>query len=50
MEISNSEASWLSLEREYVDGYVIEWIGHETTRSVSFAGLRSVVKIVQCKE
>jgi len=45
MDISDSEAFWLSLEREHVDGYVIEWIGHETTRPVSFADLRSVVKI-----
>lgn len=45
MNVSDSEAFWLSLEREHVDGYVIEWIGHETTRPVSFSDLRSVVKI-----
>jgi len=45
MEISESEAFWLSLEREHVNGYVIEWIGHETTRPVSFSDLRSMVKI-----
>ncbi len=45
MEVSESEAFWLSLEREHVDGYVVEWIGHETTRPVSFADLRSVVRI-----
>jgi len=45
MEISTSEAFWLSLEREHVNGYVSEWIGHEVTRPISFSDLKSVVAI-----
>jgi len=45
LEASDSEAFWLSLEREHVDGYVSEWISHESTKEVSFVNLRSIVKI-----
>ncbi len=45
MEISDSEAFWLALEREHVDGYVDEWIGHETTRAIKFEDLKSIVQI-----
>jgi len=48
MEVSDNEAFWLSLEREHVDGYVSEWIGHETTRPISFSDLRSIVRIFSC--
>jgi len=45
MRVSNTEAFWLSLEREHVNGYVSEWIGHEVTRPISFSDLKSVVAI-----
>ena len=45
LEISNSEAFWLSLEREHVDGYVSTWVAHETTREVDFSELKSIVQI-----
>ncbi|NWF38341.1 HD domain-containing protein [Mariprofundus sp. NF] len=45
MEVADSEAFWLSLEREHVDGYVYEWVGHETTRPIPFEDVKSLVKI-----
>jgi len=45
LEVSDSEAFWLSLEREHVDGYVGEWIGHDSTKAVGFADLKSIVQI-----
>ena len=45
LDISNSEAFWLSLEREHVDGYASEWIEHDSTREIDFSDLKSVVKI-----
>jgi len=45
LEVSDSEAFWLSLEREHVNGYVSEWISHDSTKAVSFENLRSIVKI-----
>ena len=45
LEIADSEAFWLSLEREHVDGYVYEWIAHETTRPIAFEDVKSLVKI-----
>jgi len=45
LQISDSEAFWLSLEREHVDGYVNEWISHDSTKAISFTDLKSVVKI-----
>ncbi|NWF35240.1 HD domain-containing phosphohydrolase [Mariprofundus sp. KV] len=45
LEVADSEAFWLSLEREHVDGYVYEWIAHETTRPIPFEDVKSLVKI-----
>lgn len=45
LDISQSEAFWLSLEREHVDGYVSEWISHDSTRDMSFDELKSVIQI-----
>ncbi|GAV20164.1 cyclic di-GMP phosphodiesterase response regulator RpfG [Mariprofundus micogutta] len=45
VEIASSEAFWLSLEREHVDGYVGEWINHESTRSIAFEDVKSLVRI-----
>jgi len=45
LEVADSEAFWLSLEREHVDGYVYEWIAHETTRPIAFEDVKSLVKI-----
>lgn len=45
LDIANSEAFWLSLEREHVDGYVDEWIDHETTRPIDFEDVKSLVRI-----
>ncbi|ATX78771.1 HD domain-containing protein [Mariprofundus aestuarium] len=45
LEVSSSEAFWLSLEREHVDGYVSEWISHETARPIEFEDVKSLVKI-----
>ena len=45
LDISQSEAFWLSLEREHVDGYVAEWISHDLTRDMSFNELKSIIQI-----
>lgn len=45
LEISSSEAFWLSLEREHVDGYVSTWVAHDTTREIDFNDLKSIVQI-----
>jgi len=45
IEVAGSEAFWLSLEREHVDGYVGEWIKHETTRPIKFEDVKSLVRI-----
>ncbi|MES0371727.1 MAG: HD domain-containing phosphohydrolase [Mariprofundaceae bacterium] len=45
LKVSNSEAFWLSLEREHVDGYVSQWIDHDSTREIDFFDLKSIVKI-----
>ncbi len=45
LDISQSEAFWLSLEREHVDGYVSEWISHDAARDMSFRELKSVIQI-----
>ncbi|TLS68192.1 HD domain-containing protein [Mariprofundus erugo] len=43
--IADSEAFWLSLEREHVDGYVSEWMQHEVARPISFEHVKSLVRI-----
>ncbi|MEI7457245.1 MAG: HD domain-containing protein, partial [Nitrosomonadales bacterium] len=45
MEISKSEAFWLLLENEYVDGYVSVWLAQTQPREMDFAELRSIVSI-----
>jgi len=45
LNISESEAFWFSLEREHVNGYVSEWITHETTRPIKFDDVKSLVRI-----
>jgi HD-GYP domain-containing protein (c-di-GMP phosphodiesterase class II) len=45
LDVSQSEAFWLSLEREHVDGYVSEWISHDSTRDMEFEDLKGIIKI-----
>lgn len=45
LEISRSEAFWLSLENEHVSGYVSVWLAETPMRTMSFEELRSIVRI-----
>ncbi|MDX8409924.1 MAG: HD domain-containing protein [Mariprofundales bacterium] len=45
MGVSESEAFWLMLERERIDGYVSEWMGHESMHALSFEEIKSIVAI-----
>jgi HD-GYP domain-containing protein (c-di-GMP phosphodiesterase class II) len=45
MEVSKSEAFWLSLENEHVSGYVSEWLAETQCREMAFQDLRSIVYI-----
>ena len=45
MEVSKSEAFWLSLENEHVSGYVSEWLSETQCREMAFQDLRSIVYI-----
>jgi HD-GYP domain-containing protein (c-di-GMP phosphodiesterase class II) len=45
MQISSSEAFWLSLENEHVSGYVSVWLSDTELREMEFEELRSVVRI-----
>lgn len=45
LQVCDSEAFWLSLEREHVDGYVNEWISHDSTRLIEFKDVKSLVRI-----
>ena len=45
IELSQSEAFWLSLEQEHVSGYVSGWISETKTREIVFKELRSIVGI-----
>lgn len=45
MEVSNSDAFWLSLERERISGYVSTWVAHDCTREIDFEDLKSIVRI-----
>jgi HD-GYP domain-containing protein (c-di-GMP phosphodiesterase class II) len=45
MQISRSEAFWLSLENEHVSGYVSVWISETQVREMEFEELRSIVHI-----
>ncbi len=45
LEVSDSEAFWLSLEKDRIAGYVSTWVSHDSTRDVDFSELKSIVKI-----
>ena len=45
MQISRSEAFWLSLENEHVSGYVSVWLSETKVREMEFEELRSIVRI-----
>lgn len=45
MEVSRSEAFWLSLENEHVSGYVSVWLAETKSREMGFEELRSIVRI-----
>lgn len=45
MQVSRSEAFWLSLENEHVSGYVSTWLSETTTQEMAFQELRSIVRI-----
>lgn len=45
MRVSDSEAFWFSLEREFISGYVSTWVDHESTSKLSFPELKSIVRI-----
>lgn len=45
LEVSKSEAFWLSLENEHVHGYVSQWLSDTHTRAMDFQELRSIVSI-----
>lgn len=45
MEVSKSEAFWLSLEHEHVHGYVSQWLSGTSTQETEFEQLRSLVRI-----
>lgn len=48
LELSRSEAFWLMLENEHLDGYVSVWLDETPVREMSFAELRSIVGIFSC--
>jgi len=45
IELSRSEAFWLSLENEHIDGYVSVWLAETRAQAMSFEELRSIVRI-----
>lgn len=45
MQVSNSDAFWLSLERESISGYVSTWVAHDLTQQIDFYDLKSIVQI-----
>lgn len=45
MEISKSEAFWLSLENEHIHGYVAQWMAETPLLEMDFQTLRSLVHI-----
>ncbi|MFA6203497.1 MAG: HD domain-containing phosphohydrolase [Gallionella sp.] len=45
MDISRSEAFWLSLENEHVHGYLSSWLTETTIQEMDFQDLRSIVSI-----
>ncbi len=45
LQVSESEAFWLSLENERVTGYVSVWLAETPAREMDFDELRSIVRI-----
>ena len=45
LELTRSEAFWLSLENEHVNGYVSVWLAETAVQAMSFEELRSIVRI-----
>ena len=45
IDLSKSEAFWLSLENEHVNGYVSTWLAETKTIEMDFQDLRSIVRI-----
>jgi HD-GYP domain-containing protein (c-di-GMP phosphodiesterase class II) len=45
MEVSRSQAFWLSLERDHISGYVSSWIGHDSSKEIDFKDLKSIAQI-----
>ncbi|MDD2720787.1 MAG: HD domain-containing protein [Gallionella sp.] len=45
IELSRSEAFWLTLENEHLDGYVSVWLAETPVKAMSFEELRSIVGI-----
>lgn len=45
MDVSHSQAFWLSLEREHISGYVASWISHDSTAEIDFQDLKTIAQI-----
>jgi len=45
MQVSNSDAFWLSLEGDHISGYVSTWVAHDLTQEIDFNDLKSIVQI-----
>jgi HD-GYP domain-containing protein (c-di-GMP phosphodiesterase class II) len=45
MKVSRTEAFWLRLEGDYVNGYASEWILHEKKKYIEFDQLRQLVHL-----
>lgn len=45
LSVSHSDAFWLTLESEHVNGYLATWLAHSKKRSMAFHELKSLVRI-----
>lgn len=45
MEISLTQAFWLSLEREHISDYVSSWITQESSREIEFKDLKTLAQV-----
>jgi HD-GYP domain-containing protein (c-di-GMP phosphodiesterase class II) len=45
LEVSRSQAFWLSLERDHISGYVGAWIKHDSSEEIDFQDLKSIAQI-----
>jgi HD-GYP domain-containing protein (c-di-GMP phosphodiesterase class II) len=45
LDISCSQAFWLSLERDHVSGYVSSWISHDSTKEIDFHNLKALAQV-----